>query len=118
MNDHPMKQKKNKLMVELVPPESVKAMAKIFEFGTRKYTPRGWEAGMEFEDYLAAAERHLLELKEGNMIDEESGMPHLFHALTNFAILSTYYERGLLKEIEDKNLPYPQKRIILNPKFK
>ena len=78
---------KGKLPVHLVPPEAVEAMAEVFGFGAKKYDDRNWEKGLDLELVLAAAERHILQHKKGITYDDESGLPHLYHALTDLAMI-------------------------------
>ena len=79
-----------KLRHDLVPPEVVNAIAAVLTFGATKYGERGWQRGMDWSRVYGAAQRHMLAFWGGDDIDEESGMPHLWHALTNMAFLVSY----------------------------
>lgn len=77
----------DKVRYDLVPPSAVKAMADILTFGARKYKPNNWQNCKEPERYLAAMYRHLEAWRQGEVNDQDSGMPHLAHAMTNLAFI-------------------------------
>lgn len=75
--------------VSQVPMQFVRDVAIIKEYGTAKYgSPDGWRT-VEVERYIDAFGRHALAfLEEPYGVDEESGLPHLWHAECNAAFLS------------------------------
>ena len=79
-----------KLRMDLVPTEAINALAAILAAGAVKYGEHNWRKGMDWSRVYGAAQRHLLAFWGGDDIDEESGMPHLWHALTNLAFLVSY----------------------------
>lgn len=81
--------------LELIPPEPLWAMAGGLQYGAGKYAPRNWERGMAWSKPYACLMRHLLKWWEGKEIDEESGLPHLWHVLINAAFLTTYSMRQI-----------------------
>ena len=58
------------------------------EYGNKKYhDPDNWKT-VEKERYIDAMYRHLLEyINDNKAIDEESGLPHLWHIACNVAFL-------------------------------
>ena len=80
----------NKRRVDLVPTEAINALADILTAGAAKYGEHNWRKGMDWSRVYGAAQRHMLAFWGGDDIDEESGMPHLWHALTNIAFLVSY----------------------------
>lgn len=76
--------------VELVPPSAILAMAKVLHEGAKKYQLRNWEKGMNHSICYASAMRHLLKYWSGENNDSESGLPHLWHVMTNIAFLIEY----------------------------
>lgn len=80
----------NKRRVDLVPTEAINALADILTAGAVKYGRDNWRKGMDWSRVYGAAQRHMLAFWGGDDIDEESGMPHLWHALTNIAFLVSY----------------------------
>jgi hypothetical protein len=83
-----------KLPVELVPVEAVEAVARVMDFGRKKYTENGWQSVPNGERrYFAAAYRHILAVQKTMpdldvaLADPDSGLPHLEHCLCNLAFL-------------------------------
>lgn len=73
----------------LIPDEFVDRLAKVYERGAGKYTPRNWEQGIPFSRLFDSALRHMHQAKRG-LRDED----HLGHAAFNIAALITFEERG------------------------
>jgi len=89
------KDDQNKPRMDLIPPESLWALAVVLGFGARKYGDRNWECGMRWSRYYAALLRHLIAWWGGENDDPESGMPHLWHVLCCAVFLVTYEDRGI-----------------------
>lgn len=72
----------------LVPPSLIWAVAAVREYGTAKYhDPENWRQ-MEPQRYRDALFRHLLKyLDDPQGVDNESGLPHLWHIACNVAFL-------------------------------
>ena len=104
MNDQTAKADNGKLRLTLVPPEIIEAVAVIRGVGIVKYPNGGvdnWKK-VEKERYRDAAYRHFLAyLREPGGMDSESGLPHLWHCVCNFAFLCAL-------ETADGTLPKPQ----------
>lgn len=83
-----MKSDEGKIRPTLVPVSLVRAVARVREFGTRKYgDPENWRS-VEPQRYRDALCRHLLAyLEDPESRDEESGLPHLWHLACNVAFL-------------------------------
>ena len=90
MNDQTIKADEGKLQLTLVPTELIRAVARIRMYGNQKYPdggPDNWKA-VEPERYRDAMFRHLLAyLDDPSGVDPESGLPHLWHLVTNAAFL-------------------------------
>ena len=82
---------------DLLPIDCIEDVVKILTFGSEKYGPNNW---MDVEDannrYYAALMRHLAANRKGELIDEESGLPHLAHAMCNVVFL-LWLEKNKLK---------------------
>lgn len=65
----------------LLPPHALLAIAKVLEFGARKYSPDNWKhvenAGSRYMDAML---RHILAYMSGEENDPETGESHLAHA--------------------------------------
>jgi len=87
-----------KLRLSLVPTEIIRNIAVIREYGNKKYgDPENWRT-VEVERYRDAAYRHLLAyIDDPASVDDESGLPHLWHLACNVAFLCEL-ERGKFNE--------------------
>lgn len=74
--------------LSLVPRKIIWAIAKIREYGNKKYgDPENWRK-VEVERYRDAAYRHFMRyLDDPTGLDEESGLPHLWHLACNVAFI-------------------------------
>ena len=75
-----------KTRLDLLPPEAIRALGEVLTYGAAKYGPNNWR-GVEAFRYEAALLRHWLAWREGEWLDAESGLPHLWHVLCNAAFL-------------------------------
>lgn len=74
--------------LSLVPRKIIWFVAKIREYGNKKYgDPENWRK-VDIQRYRDAAYRHFMAyLDDPHGVDEESGMPHLWHLACNIAFL-------------------------------
>lgn len=87
-----------KLDVSIVPPELIVILAKSMQEGARKgYEKDSWRSTDTWEEHLAKAQRHIVEHNLDHLIDEESGLPHLFNAFTRLGMACVMYaeQRGM-----------------------
>ncbi len=70
---------------DLVPPIAYRAIASVMTHGAETYGENNWQ-GVAISRYYAALMRHLMAWREGEALDK-SGMPHLWHVLTNAAFM-------------------------------
>lgn len=84
-----------KAQLTLVPRRIIWAIAKVRMYGNKKYgDPENWRQ-VEPQRYRDAMMRHMLRyLDDPDGVDEESGLPHLWHCCCNAAFLC---------EMEDKH---------------
>ena len=87
-NDQTAKADKGKPRLSLVPTEIINCIARVREYGVTKYTdPDNWKR-VEVERYHDALFRHLIAyINDPKSVDEESGLPHLWHIACNVAFL-------------------------------
>ncbi len=87
---------KDKPRLSLVPSEIIRCIARIREYGQKKYGEQAdhWDE-VEIERYRDAAYRHLLNYIDNpdKGIDKESGLPHLWHLACNVAFLCELEKR-------------------------
>lgn len=78
----------DKPQLGLVPVEALEAIANAMEYGADKYGRHNYRRGHRWSRCLDAALRHLYAMAGGEEIDQESGNPHLGHAMASLAMLS------------------------------
>lgn len=61
--------------------ELVEQVARVREFGAKKYSRGNWKKGFKYTRSIAAALRHIYAFNEGQDLDPESGLSHIAHAL-------------------------------------
>lgn len=71
-----------KLQWDALPWNAVEEATKVMNFGIQKYDKHNYLKGNGLEDwrYFNAMMRHVRAHQKGEMIDPESGLPHLSHA--------------------------------------
>ena len=86
--DQTVKLDAGKARLTLVPSQIIWDIAKVREYGVEKYhDPENWKR-VEKGRYKDAAYRHFLNyLDDPTGVDEESGLPHLWHLACNIAFL-------------------------------
>ena len=86
--DQEIKADNGKPQCRLVPSEIVRCVARIREYGLKKYGDKESWKSVSIERYQDAMYRHLLAYIENPTgVDEESGLPHLWHLACNVAFL-------------------------------
>lgn len=86
--DQDIKADAGKPRLSLVPTEIINCIARVREFGNKKYGDSNSWRRVEKERYIDAMFRHLLQyVNDTDAVDEESGLPHLWHLATNVAFL-------------------------------
>ena len=86
--DQTIKADAGKPRLSLVPPAIIEAVGAVRTYGAQKYPdPDSWRK-VSVERYRDALLRHLCEyLRDPASVDEESGLPHLWHCSCNIAFL-------------------------------
>jgi len=97
--------------LSLVPPAAVIYMALAMGDGAKKYGPYNWrEKKVRCRVYLAACMRHIQQFLDGEECAEDSGRPHLAHALACLGIIADAKETGNL--VDDRPLPGAASTLI------
>ena len=86
--DQNAKADQGKEQLTLVPTKIIHDICKIRMYGNDKYgDPENWRT-VEIERYRDACYRHWLSyIEDPHGVDDESGMPHLWHVACNIAFL-------------------------------
>ena len=83
-----------KVQWHLLPLHGLEGLVKVYEFGAKKYGVGNWKKGVDDERLFSAAMRHLTAYQVGEVVDSESGLNHLDHALWNILTLSIQVKSG------------------------
>ena len=79
--------------------------------GAQKYLPYNWrDKKVRMTIYLDAIERHLLALRDGEDLTEDTGVPHEGAIIACASILADAREGGFL--VDDRPLPGPTARLL------
>lgn len=99
-NNQEAKADNGKLPLSQVPSEIIWNVAAVRQFGNIKYKdPDNWKT-VEVERYRDAAYRHWLAyLEDPSSLDEESGLPHLWHWACNAAFICAL-EKGRFRDFK------------------
>lgn len=74
---------------DLIPPLAEQELARVLEFGARKYSPDNWRRVPDLRQrYTGAALRHINAMRRGELRDPESGLLHAAHALACLAFIA------------------------------
>jgi len=76
-----------KLRFDLIPPEVLTLDAAVYTMGAEKYEDNNWRKGIKYSRVIGALMRHLVARICGEIIDPESGLPHLAHVRWNVGAL-------------------------------
>lgn len=67
---------------DLLPISEVRDVVRVLTYGAVKYDDDNWKIVDKKKDrYYSAALRHITAWKDGNLLDEETDLPHLAHAI-------------------------------------
>jgi hypothetical protein len=93
-----------KTRVDLIPAEVLLALGEIFAYGAVKYDLSNWRKGMKWSKVYAPLLRHLYRAwaNVNNGLDEESGKPHIYHALWNCVALAFYMTGSSFTQFDDR----------------
>ena len=98
--------------MELIPPDAMIEIAKVFTMGADKYEARNWEKGTKWGRANGALLRHLMAWMGGEDKDPESGLWHMAHIAWNAICLLAYQIRGVGVDDRFKILTGEEKEAI------
>lgn len=78
--DEGVKADTEKVMMQLLSPDFMEEVAKVFTFGAQKYGENNYKKGLKVSRILGALDRHLKAFKVLEDNDPETGLSHLAHA--------------------------------------
>jgi hypothetical protein len=74
-----VKHDEDKLPMDLLDPLALDGLARVLQFGAKKYAAHNWRGGISYSRLIAALLRHTFAILRGERIDPESGLPHIDH---------------------------------------
>ena len=77
-----------KLQWSLVDFKSLEPMVRVLEFGAQKYALDNWKKGLPSKQVCESLLRHVFAMLDGELIDPESGLPHVGHVQCNAMFLA------------------------------
>jgi len=80
---------------DLLPPEALEELARLYALGARKYADRNWEKGTRWGRFFAALMRHAWAFWRGQKLDPETGVHHMIAVAWNAIAIFTYDARGV-----------------------
>ena len=96
MADQTIKADAGKPRLSLVPPAIIVAIAQVREYGVQKYGDNESWRKVDKQRYIDACYRHWLKyVADPGGVDEESGLPHLWHVACNVAFLCEMEQESL-----------------------
>jgi hypothetical protein len=89
--------------LDLIPPTALIYLALGFRDGAAKYGPFNWrDEKVSARVYVGACMRHLAQWLDGEENADDSGLPHLAHAISCIAILADAKENEMLVDDRPK----------------
>ena len=97
---------KGKPPLSILPREALEEVARVMDFGAKKYSMHNWRNGgknASSHSLMDSALRHMYAYLDGEDEDSESKLHHIGHAMCNMAFLLTHYKKGTL--LDDRHSP-------------
>jgi hypothetical protein len=79
---------------DLLPWDALEEVARVYDFGSKKYSDRNWELGYKWGLSYQALVRHIVRFWLGEDKDPESGYSHMAHATFHCLCLLAFFMRG------------------------
>lgn len=100
MTEKGIKFDSKKTCYHLIDPDFEESVAKVATFGLNKYGEFNWQSvDSAHKRYFNALRRHIKEWEKGNILDNETGFPHLAHAAWNCMALMWFDKKKSKKGI-------------------
>jgi hypothetical protein len=87
-----------KLRYDLLPPDAIEELVRVYTMGAAKYEDRNWEKGFDWMSCVASLKRHLAAFEMGEDRDAESNLLHMAHVAWNAIAVATFQLRGVGKD--------------------
>lgn len=97
-----------KLRYDLIPPEPLEELVKVYNFGAAKYGDTNWKKGMSWSRYFSALMRHAWAFWRGETYDKETGIHHLAHCAWSCFSLIWYTDNRKTFDDRPNSLQQPK----------
>lgn len=104
----------NKLRLDLIPPEMLIELARVFTVGASKYSEENWRQGMDWSRCMGALMRHYIKWRSGLSVDPETGCHHLALVAWNALALMIYQQERVGRDNRIINNPIDEAFNYLN----
>lgn len=79
-------------------PKANKGVCAAFSMGAKKYARGNWKKGLDRNEITDSLLRHLQKSANGEVLDDESEIDHLYHVAWNALVLAEQYAQDLEKK--------------------
>jgi len=86
--------------LDLIDYSFLEGLGYVLAFGAEKYDEHNWRKGLPISRLIAASLRHIGKFNNGQDLDDESGLNHLYHAAACLMMASWMYNTK--KELDDR----------------
>jgi hypothetical protein len=80
---------------------ALEGVARVMEFGAKKYDRDNWKKGLSPTSILDSMARHISAYLDGQYIDPDSGLPHIDHIACNALFLGYHTDRETQDGMKD-----------------
>lgn len=102
-----------KSRMDLIPLDTMENVGRILGMGAQKYGENNWQEIPNFWNrYKAALLRHLAAIDRGELLDQESRLPHIDHVLCNAVFLSWGFHHGKSITTPIKDIDNEQDEVV------
>lgn len=86
-----MRDNQGKPQWSLVDFEALMPLIYVLEFGAKKYSRDNWKKYMPANEIQDSMMRHMIAMNSGEIVDPESGYPHIGHIMANAMFYSYHH---------------------------
>ena len=90
-----------KLRYDLIPPDGLAELARVYTAGAANYGERNWETGISYGRCLAALQRHSWAIQAGEDVDPTDGLLHAAKVAFYGLALAAFRSRGMA-QLDDR----------------
>lgn len=87
-----VKHDQDKARLDLLSTPWLLGVGKVMGYGAKKYAAHNWRGGIVYSRLVAACLRHITAFNDGEDLDPETGLSHLYHASCCLMFLSEFVE--------------------------